>query len=66
MADGVLIRLQAAADRIAILHEDLQAEQERRDAAIVEARDDGHRWTDIAGSARLSQSMCARILAERS
>jgi hypothetical protein len=66
MADGVLIRGRAAADRIALLHEELQAEQERRDAAIVEARDDGLRWTDIAEAMRLSQGMCARILAERS
>lgn len=58
-----VVRLRAAADRIAQLHEDLSAEQERRDGLIVALRDSGLTWPAIAKASRLSQARCVAIAA---
>lgn len=65
MAGTSLERLAAAAARIDGIRGQLQSERERRDAAIVEAREAGHLWRDIAGAAMLSIGACAQILAQR-
>ncbi len=60
--DGAVARLRASADRIAQLHEELSAEQSRRDELITALRDAGLSWAKVAAAARLSPSRCVGIV----
>lgn len=55
-------RLAACADRIAALHEAIEAEHKRRDQMIIEMRDTGSTWAKVARAARLSVSRCVAIV----
>lgn len=55
-------RLRSSADRIALLHEELAAEQQRRDGLVTELRDTGASWSAVASAARLSITRCVTIV----
>jgi hypothetical protein len=61
---GTLARLSRSAERVAELHESLAAEQERRDQLIVQARDEGTAWRQLAAAARMSTTRAVTIVAE--
>jgi hypothetical protein len=56
-------RLRASAARLAVLKEERAAETERRDALIVQARDEGYPWDAIARAAGRAPSRCVAIVA---
>lgn len=60
---SVLDRLKASSDRLAVLAEERQAEQARRDELVVLARDGNVSWSRIARAARCSISRCVAIVA---
>lgn len=60
---GTLVRLRAAADRLAVLADERDAEQSRRDELVCQARDEGHSWREIAGAARCSIGRASAIVA---
>lgn len=55
-------RCQASADRIAVLREELDAEMSRRDRLVIDLRDQGMHWRDVARAARLSVTQCVTIV----
>jgi len=57
-----LARLTACADRIALLREELSAEELRRNELITDLRDGGLSWRSIATRARLSVSRCVAVV----
>ena len=59
---GTLERLTASSKRLAVLDEERRAEQSRRDALILEARDTGNSWRTISRSALCSMSRCVAIV----
>jgi len=63
--DATLTRLRECANRLALLKEEEQAEMERRDGLIEQARDEGASWARTASAARLAPSRCAAIIADR-
>lgn len=60
--DSTLTRLRGSADRLAALAEEIDAEQERRDSLIIEARDALVPWKQIASAGRLSPARCVAIV----
>ena len=65
MTDDLLARLTAAAKRTAELDQAADLERERRDALIIEARDQGLSWRKVADAASLAVSTCETIVARR-
>lgn len=63
-AGGTLARLQASADRLATLTDEVDAERGRRDELVCEARDEGHSWREIGRHARCSIGRCVAIVAD--
>jgi len=63
--DTLAVRCRASADRIAALREELAAEKGRRDQLVVDLRDAGMHWRDVAAAARLSVTQCVTIVTGR-
>jgi len=61
-----MVRLRAAADRIAQLEAELIAERERHRELVADTRDDGcgHSWVNIGKAARRAPSRCHAMAAE--
>lgn len=63
MTDDLLARLTAASKRTAELDQAAETERERRNALIIEAKDSGHSWRQVADAASLAVSTCETIVA---
>jgi len=63
MTDDILARLTTASRRAAELHQALRTELERRNALVIQARDQGHSWHQVARAAELAVSTCETIVA---
>lgn len=59
---STLTRLRGSSDRLAVLADEMRAEQKRRDELVIMARDEGASWRKIASAARCSMSRCVAIV----
>ena len=65
MTEELLTRITIAAKRTRELDEAADKERERRDALIIQARDKGIVWRQIADAASLAVSTCETVLSRR-